>query len=215
MVARLKALGLPGVTARTFHAHALSQLRHFWPDTPRRRAAARPARFEAAAARAARPRAARALSIHAGQGHRRRDRVGQEPPAHAHDVPGRDRRQSHRPVARAARPGRPVRAHVRRLRAREGARRADRFRRPARRHRGPPRERRRRGRDRSRAEALVQRRRVPGHEPAPGAAARAVGRRARGRVRRRRRGPDDLHVHRRDERLPDHVRRRGTRGRTS
>ncbi len=32
MVGRLKTLGLPGVTARTFHAHALSQLRHFWPD---------------------------------------------------------------------------------------------------------------------------------------------------------------------------------------
>jgi DNA helicase-2/ATP-dependent DNA helicase PcrA len=31
MVARLRSLGLPGVTARTFHAHALSQLRHFWP----------------------------------------------------------------------------------------------------------------------------------------------------------------------------------------
>jgi DNA helicase-2/ATP-dependent DNA helicase PcrA len=32
MVGRLRTLGLPGVTARTFHAHALSQLRHFWPD---------------------------------------------------------------------------------------------------------------------------------------------------------------------------------------
>ncbi len=32
MVARLRDLGLPGVTARTFHAHALSQLRHFWPS---------------------------------------------------------------------------------------------------------------------------------------------------------------------------------------
>ena len=31
MVARLAALGLPGVTARTFHAQALSQLRYFWP----------------------------------------------------------------------------------------------------------------------------------------------------------------------------------------
>ncbi|MEO5705204.1 MAG: ATP-dependent DNA helicase UvrD2 [Candidatus Limnocylindrales bacterium] len=31
MVERLRALGLPDVTARTFHAHALSQLRHFWP----------------------------------------------------------------------------------------------------------------------------------------------------------------------------------------
>jgi Superfamily I DNA and RNA helicases len=32
MVERLEGLGLPNVTARTFHAHALSQLRHFWPD---------------------------------------------------------------------------------------------------------------------------------------------------------------------------------------
>ena len=31
MVERLRSLGLPAVTARTFHAHALSQLRHFWP----------------------------------------------------------------------------------------------------------------------------------------------------------------------------------------
>ena len=31
MVGRMAALGLPGVTARTFHAHALQQLRHFWP----------------------------------------------------------------------------------------------------------------------------------------------------------------------------------------
>ncbi len=29
---RLRGLGQPGVTARTFHAQALSQLRHFWPD---------------------------------------------------------------------------------------------------------------------------------------------------------------------------------------
>jgi DNA helicase II / ATP-dependent DNA helicase PcrA len=32
MVARLRGLGLPGVTARTFHAHARSMLRHFWPS---------------------------------------------------------------------------------------------------------------------------------------------------------------------------------------
>ncbi len=31
MMERLRSLGLPGVVARTFHAHALSQLRHFWP----------------------------------------------------------------------------------------------------------------------------------------------------------------------------------------
>ena len=32
MVARLAALGLPGVAARTFHGAALAQLRHFWPS---------------------------------------------------------------------------------------------------------------------------------------------------------------------------------------
>ena len=32
MAARLRGLGQPGVTARTFHAHALSQLRWFWPS---------------------------------------------------------------------------------------------------------------------------------------------------------------------------------------
>jgi len=32
MVSRLAALGLPGVAARTFHAAALAQLRHFWPS---------------------------------------------------------------------------------------------------------------------------------------------------------------------------------------
>jgi DNA helicase-2/ATP-dependent DNA helicase PcrA len=32
MAERLRSLGLPGVTARTFHAHARSQLRHFWPQ---------------------------------------------------------------------------------------------------------------------------------------------------------------------------------------
>ncbi len=32
MVSRLVSLGLPGVAARTFHAAALAQLRHFWPS---------------------------------------------------------------------------------------------------------------------------------------------------------------------------------------
>jgi DNA helicase II / ATP-dependent DNA helicase PcrA len=32
MVQRMSALGHPGVMARTFHAHALRQLRHFWPE---------------------------------------------------------------------------------------------------------------------------------------------------------------------------------------
>ena len=32
MAARLVTLGLPGIAARTFHAAALAQLRHFWPE---------------------------------------------------------------------------------------------------------------------------------------------------------------------------------------
>jgi DNA helicase II / ATP-dependent DNA helicase PcrA len=32
MVERMGALGQPGVMARTFHAHAVRQLRHFWPS---------------------------------------------------------------------------------------------------------------------------------------------------------------------------------------
>ena len=58
MVERLRSLGLPGVTARTFHAHALSQLRHFWPSPPRRRAAPPAARLEDPAPRPARAPAA-------------------------------------------------------------------------------------------------------------------------------------------------------------
>jgi DNA helicase-2/ATP-dependent DNA helicase PcrA len=41
MGARLAALGLPGIAARTFHAAALAQLRHFWP--PRHDGASAPA----------------------------------------------------------------------------------------------------------------------------------------------------------------------------
>jgi DNA helicase-2/ATP-dependent DNA helicase PcrA len=32
MASRLRGLGVAGITARTFHAHALAQLRHFWPS---------------------------------------------------------------------------------------------------------------------------------------------------------------------------------------
>ena len=52
---------------------------------------------------------------------------------------------------------------------------------------------------------LVQRRRVPGHEPAPGGPAAAVARRSARPVRRRRPRPDDLQLHRRQQRLPDHL----------
>ena len=64
MVERLRALGLPGVTARTFHAHALSQLRHFWPSRHEGDADARHPRLEDAAPRADRPRPARPLPVH-------------------------------------------------------------------------------------------------------------------------------------------------------
>ena len=62
------------------------------------------------------------------------------------------------------------------------------------------------GRDGPGALRLVQRRRVPGHEPAPAAPPRALARRPRRPVRRRRRGPDDLHVRRRDVGVPDGLR---------
>jgi DNA helicase-2/ATP-dependent DNA helicase PcrA len=44
MAERVRVLGQPGVTARTFHAHALSQLRWFWPS--RHEGAALPAILE-------------------------------------------------------------------------------------------------------------------------------------------------------------------------
>ena len=48
----------------------------------------------------------------------------------------------------------------------------------------------------------LRRRRVPGRQPAPAAAARAVARRPRQPLRRRRRQPDDLLLHRRHPRPP-------------
>ena len=66
--------------------------------------------------------AARPLPVHAGQGPRRRDRVGEVAADRAARVRARGRPRRAR--ARAADPGRPVRPHLRRLRARQGARRA-------------------------------------------------------------------------------------------
>ncbi len=70
----------------------------------------------------------------------------------------------------------------------------------------PARDRPGRRRDRPGPEDLDQRRRVPGHEPAPGAPAGAVARRVARPLRRRRCRPDDLHLHRRHARLPDRLR---------
>ena len=95
----------------------------------RRRAAAAAARLEAAAAGADRPPAAGPLPVHAGQGPRRRDRVGEEPA----DRAARLRAQA-AATARASRRSRSTCSSARfaRLRALEGARRADRLRRPPR-----------------------------------------------------------------------------------
>ena len=122
MVERLRSLGLPGVTARTFHAHALSQLRHFWPSRHDGAPLPAAARLQDPDPRPARAPAARPLPVHAGEGPRRRDRVGEGAP----DRPAR--RTSARPRAcagpRAADPGRPVRPRLRRLRAGQGRARA-------------------------------------------------------------------------------------------
>ena len=62
MVERLSSLGLPGVTARTFHAHALSQLRYFWPSRHDGQPLPAAARLEDPDPRPARAAAARATS---------------------------------------------------------------------------------------------------------------------------------------------------------
>ena len=104
MVARLRALGLPGIAARTFHAAALAQLRHFWPlhhdgePVPAVLDSKIPTR------RPPRPRAARRLPVHDREGPGRRDRVGEEPAPPAGDLRDRGRRPD------AADPGRAVRA---------------------------------------------------------------------------------------------------------
>ena len=120
MVERLRALGLPGVTARTFHAHALSQLRHFWPS--RHDGAPLPELLDSKMpilGRLARQLPG-PLPVHAGEGPGRRDRVGEVAPDRPARLRARGRRGRRRP--RAADPGRPVRPHLRELRARQGTR---------------------------------------------------------------------------------------------
>ncbi len=79
MVERLRALGLGGIAARTFHAAALAQLRHFWPL--HHDGAPAPGVLDSKipiVGRLARALPGR-LSLHRRQGPRGRDRVGQEP----------------------------------------------------------------------------------------------------------------------------------------
>ena len=183
MVERLRSLGLPGVTARTFHAHALSQLRHFWPS--RHDGEPLPALLDSK------------IPI--------LGRLARQLPGHFRFTPAKDladeiewaksRQIGPRAYQREAErvdPGReppiPVDLFVGRLRglrARQGPPGPHRLRRPPGRDRPPAGGRHRRRRDRPRPQALVQRRRVPGHEPAAAAVARAVAGRPRGPVRRR------------------------------
>ena len=168
------ALGLPGVTARTFHAHALCELRHFWPS--RHDGQPIPELLDSK------------LPIIG--------RLARQLPGHYRFTPAKDladeiewaksrritpralRGRRGRRRARAADPGRPVRPRP--TTATSGRRHA-----PGRidfddllvEHGRPARGRRGGRRDGPRPQALVQRRRVPGHEPAPAAAARAVARR--------------------------------------
>ena len=175
MADRLRGLGLPGVTARTFHAHALSQLRFFWPL--HHDGAPLPQLLDSK------------LPL--------LGRIARRLPGHYRFTPAKDLADEiewakSRRIAPAAyeqaaatasrEPPIPLDLFVRvlrRLRAREGARRADRLRRPPDRDDRPPRDRRRGGGDDPGPQALVQRRRVPGHEPAPGAPPGAVGRPSR------------------------------------
>ena len=202
MAGRLADLGHRGVTAATFHAAALRQLRHFWPrvhgtDAPEILASKAPILAPLAANL---PGGYRYLAV--------RDLAAEIEWAKARRIPGRCLRGS----CRRDRPGRspPRRPHGRPvppLRGRQTACRPDRLRGHARAddraHRVEH-----DGRRRSPGSLpLVLGRRIPGHEPAPAGAPRRLAWRP-GRPRgRRRRGPDDLHVHGGDERLPRPVQR--------
>ena len=78
--ARLERLGAPGVTARTFHAAALAQLRL----APERVGKLVPSK---ALPLRHRPVATRRLPLPSARRHRHRDRVGKEPPHHARALP--------------------------------------------------------------------------------------------------------------------------------
>ena len=191
MRARLAALGRPGIAASTFHAAALRQLRHFWPrvtgaDLPAVLETKVPMLVDLARGL---PGGYRYVAV--------RDLAGEIEWAKARRVSPADVRGGGPGVRpRRSPPGAPLRAALPALRGGQGAGRPDRLRGHARDDRAPARG---RAGDRRRGPGplpLVQRRRVPGHERPPAGAPRRLARRARGPGRRRRRGPDDLHVHR-------------------
>ncbi len=139
MAARISRLGQPGVTARTFHAHALSQLRWFWPS--RHDGADLPRILESKAAIIGR--LARALP----GGYRftpTKDLADEIEWAKSRRLgPADVRRRGRGRRPRAANPAGTVRPAVRRLRALEAARGTHRLRRHAHADRRPARDRRR------------------------------------------------------------------------
>ncbi len=175
MASRLASLGQPGVTARTFHAHALSQLSWFWPSRhdgapmPEILASKIPIVGRLARSLPGGYRFTTAKDLADEIEWAKSRRIAPATYAAELRLPGRPD---------AADPGRALRPPLRRLRTGQEAGRPDRLRRHA--HRDGRAARGGRGRPRHRpgAQALDLRRRVPGHEPPPGAAARAVARRS-------------------------------------
>ena len=173
MRTRLRALGVAGVQARTFHAAALRQLRYFWP-----RVVGGP-QWQLVDGKL---RIVGARGGSGADGHRRRhaarpggrDRVGEGQPRHPRRVPGRGG-----PAAPGrARPRRAGGGGLRGLRRGQDRGRAARLRRPPAARRGRPRGARRHRAGVPRPVPLLRRRRVPGRHPAAAAGARRVAGRA-------------------------------------
>ena len=184
MRSRLAALGVERVRAATFHSAALAQLSYFGKVPNLKILSSKVLPLRAIGNSLPMP-----YKFTRGGRPRDRGRVGEEPAADARDVSRRARR------ARAADPAGADAARVPRLRAAQGGARLRRLRGPARGCGRAVRARRGRARRRPGALSRVHGRRVPGREPAPADAARALARRARRPLRGRRRLPGDLRVH--------------------
>ena len=202
--ARLAALDVGGVQARTFHAAAMRQLRYFAPAGARRPDAARWSRTSSGWWRRRPSRVRLSHRPHQPARPRQRDRVGQ-------DDPGRRRRTTRparRPPAGSRRSRRPRSPPSTPATSRPSSATACStsrtccWSRPTRSRSTPTSPEQVRG-----AVPALRRRRVPGRQPAAAAAARRLARRPRRRLRRRRPEPDHLLVHRRRPRLPARLRR--------
>ena len=202
MAGRLAGLGHRGVAAATFHAAALRQLRHFWPrvhgtEAPEILASKAPILAPLAAGL---PGGYRYLAV--------RDLAAEIEWAKARRIGAASYEASAVGIGRDAPlpPDLMARLYSRYESAKRRAGRID-FEDMLELTIGlieTDTHGRRRG---ARPVPLVLGRRVPGHEPAPAGAPRRLARRSRRPRRGRRRGPDDLHVHRGVERLPRALRR--------